>query len=228
MIRNLLTASSQYLIQPYLTLDIFGDNSCKALYALEDNALDESGNYNGTATSMVYSSGINGRGGDFRTSAPTFIIPNSVLTGLTSLTVTAWVNMANINSDSTPISSSSVTPQYFITPIRVLNGYVFGQFGLGGTGAISTPQTSLAILADTWYMITFVFNSDKTIQMSLNNGALTAKTAASPYSLSQIVNNLLLFNSGGADYATGLIDQVRIFNRPLTVDEITTLYTQGA
>ena len=53
----------------YKLVDPFRDGSGKALYRLEGNALDESGNYNGTATSVTYGAGQFGRCGVFNGSS---------------------------------------------------------------------------------------------------------------------------------------------------------------
>lgn len=204
----------------------FEDNSLRAMYQFNGNANDLTGLYNGTASSMVYTSGKFGQCADFTTSAPSCSLPNSIFSGLTSVSFSAWIYMTNVISNSTPISSNAVSGNYFITPIRTYNGYVFGDFGLAGTSAVSTPQASLPITANTWTHVYFVFNSDRTVQMSVNGSDLTAKSTASPYLLSSVVSPIYLFNNGGFDFSTGKIDQLRIFNRALTPMEIASLYTE--
>lgn len=204
----------------------FEDNSLRAMYQFNGNANDLTGLYNGTASSMVYTSGKFGQCADFTTSAPSCSFPNSIFSGLTSVSFSAWIYMTNVISDSTPISSNAVSGNYFITPIRIYNGYAFGQFGLGGTSAVLTPQTSLPITANTWTHVYFVFNSDRTLQMSVNGSALTEKSTASSYLLSSVVSPIYLFHNGGYDYSTGKIDQLRIFNRALTPMEVASLYTE--
>lgn len=63
MIRNLFGGATK--CRTIDKLDIFGDGSCKALYRLDGNANDESGNYHGTETAITYGGGVYERGAVF-------------------------------------------------------------------------------------------------------------------------------------------------------------------
>lgn len=205
----------------------FEDDSLRALYQFDGDATDLTGGLPWTISDMIYSDGVFGKQcADFTTVAPNASISSSIITGYSStgFTLTAWINMNNVISYSRVISTSDAAGQYMLTSILVEAGYVYGQFGLAGGTVVATPTTLLSVKANVWHLIAFRFNADKTMQMSIDAGAYTAKSAASPYSLSQVINNIMLFKSSTTDFNTGKICQIRIFNKALTPMEVASLY----
>ena len=95
------------------TLQVLGDSSCTALYRLENNEDDESGNYDLTGRNIQYAAGRYGQAASFTgTNASTgsaLYVSNNVYGSSTSVfSVSLWVKCTN-TSGEIPLSGNGGT-----------------------------------------------------------------------------------------------------------------------
>jgi hypothetical protein len=212
----------------YKLVDPFRDGSGKALYRLEGNALDESGNYNGIATSVTYGDGQFSRcfvgNGTAR-----YILINSVF-GLAIggvATYSAWVKQ-NTASTLWIISNYNSTAnngiQFYVGAEQkaAIGNYVTNLNTYLKTSSIVSPL-------NTWVHVVGIVYANGTTNIYVNGVLDTSATIATAgtYTPSQLGTQTYYigrYNNGGANL-NGSIDQLRVFNRALTAGEVTQLYT---
>ena len=222
-------SSAGYGTKQELLYDPFKDGSGKALYRLEDNALDESGNYNGTATSVTYGAGQFGRCGVFNGTS-SYVNPNSYSFNLlSSFSVSMFIKytgtsvqmgMGHFHEGSQV--PSAVHERFYI---GVSSGKVLIDF--------TTSETSNNLLSpllyndNLWHHICISYSS-KTATMYVDGINVASR-------LFTVVSNVLIktpqigrmyrTDIAPDSYFNGSIDQVRIFNKALTAGEVSKLYT---
>lgn len=196
-------------------VDPFKDGSGKALYRLEGNALDESGNYNGTATSLTYGLGRFGRGGVFNGSS-TRINTSFANFASTGVTLSMWVNITthkNYNYLATFYENNSI------------NIYCdsIGTISLGGS------ITSGAYTAGQWLHVVATITSGGLATLYVNGVSIGTFTSTTWFSDTN-KNDVIGCGNGAlntySQYLNGLIDQFRVFNKALTQSEVTALYNE--
>ena len=196
-------------------VDPFKDGSGKALYRLEGNALDESGNYNGTVTSLTYGLGRFGRGGVFNGSS-TRINTSFANFASTGVTLSMWVNITthkNYNYLATFYENNSI------------NIYCdsIGTISLGGS------ITSGAYTAGQWLHVVATITSGGLATLYVNGVSIGTFTSTTWFSDTNR-NDVIGCGNGAlntySQYLNGLIDQFRVFNRALTQTEVIALYNE--
>lgn len=205
------------------TLDVFNDSSCIALYTLDGNANDESGNYNGTASNVTYSQGYINDGGVFNGS-------NSNITpsGFTSsqlgtngeMSISWWMN--------TPINDATIA---FICEGDADSEYMVHLGGANTRGmriAFAAATTNVldvtnAFTANTWQHFVAIMTptGNKLYRDGSLVGSNTFSESGTPFS------TFYIGSRRNTQYRfEGKLDQVRIFNKELSAAEVTTLYTE--
>jgi hypothetical protein len=220
-------------------LDILGDGSCLATYQLNGDATDESGNYDGTATSVTYAAGEFDLAGVFNGSSSfinTYITldTNTVNGGSISL----WFKTSN--TKSAQIILGSETSQ---------NGASFGTVIFIGSTTSSYSDESIScwdyngattstFLArggsntyqdGAWHHLVITSSSStKNIYIDGNSQTIFYTLSGSASSNFKLTDIQLAASLGRAEsnYFDGQIDQVRIFNRGISAGEVTTLYNE--
>lgn len=161
----------------------------------------------------------------------------------TSFTLSAWVKPGSLpvaDSDMMIVSRFSIFDNWefalmFSTYYSIVNkfGLVASSDGARGGDYAATRYASSAATTNQWYHVVGVYNSsNQTLDMylngSLNNGNLEGTI---PSSIEAGGSNALVAIGdkldGDADYFTGLIDEVRIYDRVLSSGEIQQLYNMG-
>jgi hypothetical protein len=95
-------------------------------------------------------------------------------------------------------------------------------------GPFSTDWTVNQMQTDTWYHLSFILHSDNTVTAYLNGVLLGSKTGRHNDYSSRVFNIGRGYDRGDYGpftYFDGSIDEVMIFNRALTEQEIMNLYT---
>ena len=199
-------------------VDVFGDSSGKALYQLNGNANDVSGNYNGTATNITYGTGVFGQAGVFNGSNGV-ITTTAGFTGNPTFSLSFWVN--NISTPfNEPIFGFGSPAGGKALIITVTSAKKIG-FDVWAQGVASTPSS---IPNGVWTHIAISTNAGNI--KAYINGSLNLSFS---WTLNLTSNNLFIgseLNQGG--YFKGSIDQVRVFNKEISAGEVTTLYTSDA
>ena len=214
----------------------FPDGGGVALYQLNGDATDVSGDYDGTASNVTYGTGQFGQAGIFNGSSSEILLPSSSLfnDSDTIKTLSFWVKL-NTSASRVMflgISDPSSTARYCVFQI------------IGSTGAISVSARELStsnqftstatITPDTnWH--NYVFTYDGTTRKiyydgqeltttEINNGSANSSSWISYPNYSSTTYELGSYRN--VVFSDGSIDQVRIFNRALRPYEVEALYTE--
>ena len=199
------------------TLQILGDTSCVAYYKMS-TATDESGNYDGTPTSVNFNvAGKFGNAGSFNGSSSRIAIPN-IVNQAADHSVSLWIKPTNFSANRGALS--------------MFNGshllvYVTTDGGINSNGGASSDGTTAGtITANSWNHVVLTYNYASTTYTMYVNGV--NKGTSTNFNFSGRTNSIGCHNAGSSfvDYFLGSIDQVRIFNKALSSTEVTTLYDE--
>jgi len=202
------------------TVQILGDTSCVAYYKMSD-ATDETGSYDGTATDVNFNvAGKFGNAGEFNGSSSVINFTSSFLNITTDFTVSGWMNQDSSGASlylfaCTDTNSSNI---YFNLNLQSSQNRIELIYNNVGYYPTFTYQSG-------WhhYAVTLTGTSLKTyINGSLFN-TQTVGISSSSGNRQTIGARLRQSNSS---YGVGKIDQVRIFDRAITANEVTTLYNE--
>jgi len=155
---------------------------------------------------------------------------NPSLRHLNGITVLAWIYPINISYYTDPITCYVVVAG---------NSYLFRIDGFGEgsklswfvyiDNAIEPRLSSTYVLSlNTWYHVAGVYNSSNGFMGLYINGALNnsrTRTGTPTLGYFSVVN--VGARPEGTCFFYGLIDEVRIYNRALTADEIYEIYSKG-
>ncbi|MDO9253933.1 MAG: LamG-like jellyroll fold domain-containing protein [Bacteroidales bacterium] len=200
------------------------DTKLAAYFPFNGNANDESGNgYNGTVSGGVLTDDRNNN----QNSAYTFpnvhdqiVLANTINLNLQGgFTLNAWVKYKSIGS-SIVTKHNCWTPNGFV--LQIDNGQIRLAISNGDWFFIRTNEE---FVEDKWYMVTGVFDSVNGIGSVYIDGHLKASGSAvynnfntASITISEALNGCPYGNMPGA------IDEVKIYNKPLTADEILAEY----
>jgi hypothetical protein len=200
--------------------DIFGDGSAVATYNLDGDANDLGGNYDGTASNVTYTDGKFGQCAVFN---GTDDISIPVIDNGTSSCISMWVKWDDSMNRTAALTgpnfggagSGSSDLVYCIRDTGIINYYNNG----------NTKDSTVAITANVWTQIAYNRTASNTMEVYINGMKdITHALSGSPYN--EIFAHI--GNRHRSDLGfNGQIDQVRIFNRALTSEEVTTLYNEN-
>ena len=212
------------------TLSFPSGKTAIATYQLDGNSTDLSGNYNGTDTNITYAydgaeTNIEHRFGRFGQAAVFNGSSSYIDTGISSLganfSVSMWINEDALGSGGFfgNWNGTSNDDMFWLTQndgsLRIsIDGTSNQYFGSAGDVTINT-----------WHHIVVSFNSG-TYEVYLDSNSLGTATTSNT-----------VFNSGanffiGRDaasnpvYFDGKIDQVRIFDKAISAEDVATLYAE--
>lgn len=198
---------------------------------------------NGITSSDTVPSGYSGKSRSFASaSEQRFYCDNSTCANLQianqAFTMMAWVNVSTVPASA---SSYGIMRKYATMNNQrqyalLLTGTGSSQFkfstylSTSGTSAVALSSTTTTYVASTWYHVAVVYNgTDVRIYVNgsldctpasmtgnLYNGTAPYRIGTETNSSEQITN---LFN--------GLIDEVGVFNRALSLSEVQDIYTNG-
>lgn len=195
-----------------------------------DTANDSSGN-NNHADSCPNSTGPVGGAsgkyhyaGDFDGSNDYLIIPDSASTDITSsFTISAWINPDTIAS-----GADSILDKYALTGGYWLEMASSDEISCGffdGSSPNSITTTTSPLTTGSWQHLTCVFDdvaNTLTIYRNATQIMSTAGFTTTPANADQINIGR---TGGGANYTDAKIDEVRLYNRTLSAQEVQQLYT---
>ena len=206
-------------------------NGLVAYYPLNGNANDESGNnLNGTVYGATLTTNRNGTSNKayYFDGATSYIrILSNALLSLPTFTISAWVNCERFDGsggETGEILIKGIYPNFNF----VLNASKYTPLGNNAFATEITSNGNIlgfnsnAVNANIWYLVV-VTNDGSNLQVFVNavsNGLLPAGTADTNG------NDLFIGRyEGDMRYNfKGKIDDIRIYNRALTADEISSLY----
>ena len=197
------------------------------------NVLDSSGNGNtGTPTGTSVVDGILGKGRQFGTTGDTLWIPDSTSLRVgNTVTIGAWVYMTSIPATYQQIVGKYTTDGYRSYMLEVIPTTGTVRFYLQQTTTYPLWTTTTSIPLNTWTHVVGVFNKsayDSSDGAIYFNGIKQATSfVANGYSSAfNVVYSAGKFSIGSTQDVTniypfkGIIDEVAIWNRVLTPEEI--------
>jgi len=211
----------------------YGDNSLVGYWALDEGsgsiAYDYSGNnatgsWNGTqaGTSGYYSPGkIGGWAGTAVGGADVNVPSPSFPAGMTSFTLTCWLDPSSFVNNWGGIIDWRDGSWPTMIDIESGNNTVYGSVRNGTQSA----SPSYTIATSTWYSIAYVHNNVATtdclyangLLIGCNSGVLTPQNATGTFAIGGNANLPL----------SGLISDVRVYNRALSAAQIAAMYNGG-
>ena len=156
--------------------------------------------------------------------------------GTQDWTVSAWVKFANPGGGTEEgiLGTWNGQDKYWYIRKEAATGKIFYRLSASSNAAdISTATLGNAITDTGWHYIVLAFDRDVTATL-YQDGVSTATGSISNVNGKDITNSVdTEFNIGqigehlSAFYFKGLLDDVRVYNRVLSVDEIKRLYNMG-
>lgn len=194
----------------YALVDPFRDFRGKALWRFEGNALDESGNFNGTASNITWSVGAVGRYASFNGSTSGITTAN--FAGYKALTVRAKKTASGLQyalvggSDDSWFGFSDASDSNM-------------KISINGAGGIQLTMLS-AISLNTFYDFALVWETATSLKL-YRDGVLQSTTVVSNY---QTTGMIYIGRRASALNLNGGIDEIRLFNDILTATEVLRLH----
>ena len=208
--------------------DIFGDGSAVATYNFDGDITDLGGNYNGTWTGTEnYASGIISQAVYFNSSS---IVDLNVPFGGAFMSISVWLkyDYSSQNEFATLFYTSTGTTLNGTSPAIMTDTDGLGiNTGNGDMVGVSTnvlPQ-------NTWFHLYIYFDNNDSNNLIYIDGVSrsTSSQKQTPGTRSMNTDNRLRRIGGSTDtyFYKGSMDQLRIFNRALTQEEVNDLYQEG-
>ena len=212
----------------------FPDGGGVALYQLNGDATDVSGNYNGTwSGTEAYGTGVFGQAASFNGSTK-ILTPINTTNFVSNLndrnvdfSISLWINPSVIPSTGEDLvfyigNYTTISPQYHTIQLQLKDGSLRFSIYEGVTEHIILTSS---LVVGNWYNVVCIRESS-VMKLYVNNSLIGQTTQTNNSSISSSTN--LQFGdvqSAGA-YYNGLLDQVRFFTRALRPYEVEALYTE--
>jgi len=204
----------------------FPDGGGVALYQLNGDATDVSGNYDGTASNVTYGAGQFGQAGVFNGS--TSLILNSsfnAITGNAARSYNGWV-YTNGSTEGAIFS----TGEWGVAgrSMGLWFNQSSGQFYVQGYSASHDVNLgTLPNLSNGWHMFTLTWDAINTFNIYIDGQLFTSATKSATYNTTPYLSIGEWYNATlGVYHFNNSIDQVRIFSRALRPYEVEALYTE--
>jgi len=168
-------------------------------------------------TNILWVAGKVNIGADFNGTSKILINNNSVFNfiGAQPYTVMAMIYPRLGGVTWHGVFSKGNSQQWALT-LNSPNGYLHYETNQGGIGALNTATGT--ILANTWYHVVIRF--DGTNKQIFINGSSVATQAASTLNSTSNIEELRIGEGNNSELFNGIIDEVKVFNRALTDEEI--------
>ena len=212
----------------------FLNRSLVAYWSFEDApsnvARDRSGNgNNGTLTNgPKYTNGRIGQALAFDESNDYVGVGNAVVTSV-PLTMCAWFKVVNITTDQALvwIGDKDVGASFWGLKFSGTLARKPVSFRVRGGGVNQLISTATGITSNTWHHACAVSISSSLRRLYLDGREEVTGTSDVTPTASDDTNIGRFGDSSPSHYNSGLIDEVRIYNRALSENEIRQLYLQG-
>jgi len=203
----------------------FPDGGGVALYQLNGDATDVSGNYDGTATDVTYGAGEFGQAGVFNGSSSLITLPSSINTSYINpsgqFSFSLWVKLNEVGTNQYRIIDFDVPNNIELT--LNANGQQAGKIiWVIYNTSYEYLVSNTTVVANTWYHISVTYNNG--FSELFINGSSEGTMSKTLVQSSQNIGLGARFNN--TENTNGSIDQVRFFNRALRPYEVEALYTE--
>ena len=202
--------------------DNVSTNGLVSYWKLDDDVLDAHGSDDLTATSGGYDAGKINNGSDFtsnneRTGPSWNDVPDGVIVD-DDFAMSMWIK--------TPSSFGTVNQYIFDTNAGFVIDWKVSSSGVLNVVLGSDTSTNYQLATSTWYHIVLDRDqSEATGNLYINGVAHDAFSGTGTGNPSTITMGS--WNDGGDNFWTGMVDEVAIYNRTLTLNEIFQMYDQG-
>jgi len=207
----------------------FDDAASGTSPAPQDTMKVNNATWNGSTAAYTGTAKI-GNGATFTATNSDYVsvADNSTLDITGDITMSAWVRPTTLNTYNIVMGkreSGSNNPNYLLSVNGT--GTINMNFYAGGT-VHSYTTSSTPISVNNWYHIVATYDGISTVKIFVN-GVLQAASCTTGTCTGAITPNAADFTIGrpgsyAANYFTGQIDEVRIYDRPITTSEVTALY----
>jgi len=207
-------------------------DSLYAAYKAESNADDSLGVYNGTAQGgLTYGTGVSGSDFVFNGTNAYVSLANNSLNFTTDFSVSAWINLANITGTKVIIGNLLQTPitrgWRFEVSADTLGLYIFDASSNTFLQAGGSPLS-----ASTWYHVVFTRLGSTRTRIYVNgSSSISNSDTRNPVNDTTMYTTIGVNQFGSSNfsgYFNGSIDEVYVWNREITADEVTELYNSGS
>jgi len=196
----------------------------------DGSASDHTGANSGTLQNgAVFTSGKVGQAFSFNGNRQYVVVPDSESLDLTTqFTLQAWIKPASVIDVDAALLSK-------VGGVDGNNGYQLSispsliptcQFNANGEGWSANHVTAGLVSQDTWTHVSCTYDND-TLRMHIN-GILVGSNFIGAKS---VINSSSTLRISGDDndhvYFNGLIDEVQIYNRAITANEVSAIYNTG-
>ena len=208
------------------------DANCVSYWDLDDNTdgiLDSKGSNNGVATGTNNASGLSSGAVRFDGSDYIGIPDDTTLRAVNfkdALVISVWINPTTVVGIQSIVTKRRRSPTAADYVLSTSNANIYFYHHDGTFPAALTTTNPLE--ANKWQHILIDFRNDDDIirfyynGVNIHNGTITSNLTSSNANL-----NIGSRTEGFGDFFTGQIDEVLIYNRSLSVSEITELYKAG-
>lgn len=219
------------------------DDGLVLYYSFDDESAKDSSpsGFNGTANNVTYAQGVSGKAAVFDAANQSNIL-FTMPTGLQDMTLSFWYNLSEIPDDDVPYAFICTTAwdntaiHTHLTDGVVRASYAgfkykdFKNNELGHTREDSVDWFITDSYVNKWVNFTVTYNSAARERMLYMNGTLVAHDVADENSFGGAAPNFLAgetqigsWTGDAKRYLTGMMDEIRIYNRALSADEVTEL-----
>ncbi|OGH14905.1 MAG: hypothetical protein A2687_04640 [Candidatus Levybacteria bacterium RIFCSPHIGHO2_01_FULL_38_26] len=186
---------------------------------ISGEVVDSSGNNNnGTAVNgATTAGGLLGRAGSFDGVNDEVQVSHATSIDPAVITFAAWVNPTNISSSPVVMDKFGSTTGWHM---RIANGGSSFRCSISTTSGTIQNNVSFSFANNTWYHLACSYDGANV--RNYVNGVLVGSPKAQSGSLTT-GSGVLRIGSRGLNYFAGRIDEVKIFDRALTAQEIASL-----
>lgn len=205
-----------------------------ALYQLDGNDDDTTGNFSGTSDPNVTYSATGakfGQAANFNGSS-SYIDVSSFSFGSDNLSISMWIKPSSTQNAYANLIDFNQTDTSKIGVFAIqqdasnTNQYQIWQYN----GSSYNQSNSVTLTADTWNHLVYALQSNGNYALYLNGTSSTSGSnlTASTSGVTETLNIGRWFNDGGTAgrYFNGSIDQIRMFNKALSAEDVATLYAE--
>jgi hypothetical protein len=204
--------------------------STVAYYKMSD-ATDETGSYDGTPTNVDFNvEGKFGNAGSFSGSG-SYIDTNYTLPASSTCSVSAWFKTSATNIQQFVLadfdSVGSASSVRFTLGFTAANNWYFS-LGNGSSNWSSYTINALPYRDGNWHNIVTVWNGTS-VKLYADGNTTPIVDLTSSFSFGTAGTSPLIIGRAGGysgNYWNGLIDNIRIFNKAITEEDVETLYNE--
>jgi len=205
----------------YLTITVAPLGDLVAGYTFDNTTADMSGNgftatLNGGAALTSTALSLDGSNGYAS-------LPKGILNSANDITVASWVKLDTLTTNSRIFDMGNSTSVYmYITP---KSGTGFPRFAIKNNGSEQGIDATAALPKGGWAHVAVTL-SGNTGKLYINGDSVAVNTGITidPSQLGATVNNYIGRSQfTGDSYLKGIVDEFRIYNRPLSSSELKTM-----